>query len=155
MSYEFEEEKEYNVSDAYRSPQIQTSMRVSLEVIAKLALLAKKFNLTYPNVKTPDGKFVYNMFIRTMLFTLLDPYFTHSGGNPPVCEAPKTDEEINAIIFQLQEGRLDQPIAYPLSKGEIEAAASSITDDKALDDLIKAMNDDDMLTNSKVDLNEL
>lgn len=132
------EEVEENISDDYRSPQVQISMRISLELVAKCALLVKKFGLTYPNTINPSGKPVYNKFIRTVFLTLLDPYFNHTESGPPVCRSPKTDEEINAIIYQLQQGRLDQPLTFMLNSGGMVTPEGM----DSLDNLVKAISED-------------
>lgn len=144
------EEIENLVSDDYKSPVVQISMRISYELIAKCALIVKKFGLPYPNTINPQGKPTYNRFIRTVFFTLIEPYFT---GPEKFCQPPTTDAEINSIILQLQENRLDSPLTYSLggmkegTKEEAQRESLDPTGEK-FDHLLKAMEDSALIDSS-------
>lgn len=127
------------IPEEHKQPKIQVSIRISTEILAKCAILAKKYNLPIPGIKTPDGKYIYHRFVRMIFFTLLDSYFTPRGDKEPMCLPPLSGEEINNLIYMLNEGRLDEPVPVSLSN-ETGPSIRETIDDAQLDEFVKGMD---------------
>jgi hypothetical protein len=134
----YTEELVDQIPDEYKSPNIQISMRISKEILAKCAILTKKYDLTVPNPRTPEGKYIYHRFVRMLFLTLLDSYFLPHDGKDPVCMPPLSAEEINKLIFLLNENKLDEPI--PVSLGTPDSELNEL-DVPEINDIVSGIDD--------------
>lgn len=115
---------------------ITITFRVSQEQIAKMAIIARRFELPIPLImKGNEPK--YHSFVRQVTGSLVEAYFTSYDGELPELVAPD-GEAIPRLLKLLQTGDLTSPafLSHEETRENIEVEGMTSDEHKKITDML-------------------